>query len=81
MLRGAPLITQDGTVSIWQLRGTVLEQKQTRKFGGPVYKANFNFLGNMIAVSYCNEEEERIETLIMKEKNGTLMGEDIKIYS
>jgi hypothetical protein len=35
----------------------------------------------MIAVSYCNEEEERIETLIMKEKNGALMGEDIKYSS
>jgi hypothetical protein len=26
-------------------------------FRSPVYKANFNFLGNMIAVSYCNDEE------------------------
>lgn len=66
--------SEDGTVSIWKLRGSALELKETRHFGGPVYKANFNFLGNMIAVSYCNEEEERIETLIMKEKNGALMG-------
>jgi hypothetical protein len=57
---------QDGSVSIWKLRGLQLELKETRQFGGPVYKANFNFLGNMIAISYCNEEEERVETLIVK---------------
>lgn len=35
----------------------------------------------MIAVSYCNDEEERVETVIMREKNGALMGEDIKYSS
>jgi hypothetical protein len=44
-------------VSIWKLTGTGLELKETRQFGGPVYKANFNFLGNMIAISYCNDAE------------------------
>ena len=42
---------------------TVNEEKH---FGGPVYKANFNFLGNIIAISYCNEGEEKVETIIMK---------------
>ena len=56
-----------------------LTHLETRMFSGPVYKANFNFLGNMIAVSYCNDAEERVETVIMREKNGSLMGEQIKI--
>ena len=53
---------------------TDLEQKEARNFGGPVYRANFNFLGNVIAISYCNESEEKVETIIMKEKNGSMMG-------
>lgn len=58
-----------------------LEVKETRTFGGPVYKANFNFLGNVIAISYCNESEERVQTIIMRENNGALMGEQIKIHT
>lgn len=69
-------------MSIWKVRGGKLELKETRNnFGGPVYKANFNFLGNMIAVGYCNETEERVETVLMKEKDGSLMGEKVTIYS
>jgi hypothetical protein len=37
-----------------------LELKESRKFEGPVYKANFNFLGNVIAISYCNDAEEKV---------------------
>lgn len=68
-------------MSIWGLKGNSLGLKETRSFGGPVYKANFNFLGNMIAVSYCNEAEERVETVVLRERNGALMGEEIKIHS
>ena len=68
-------------MSIWRLKGSGLELKETRPFGGPVYKANFNFLGSMIAISFCNEAEERVETVIMRERNGALMGEEVKIHS
>lgn len=60
LFRGKHVATKDGSVSIWRLKGNGLELKETRSFGGPVYKANFNFLGNMIAISYCNDAEERI---------------------
>lgn len=35
----------------------------------------------MIAISFSNEVEERVETILMKEKNGSLMGEEMKLYS
>jgi hypothetical protein len=58
-----------------------LIEHEAKSFGGPVYRANFNFLGNVIAVSYCNEAEEKIETFIMREKNGIMMGEQLKLHS
>jgi hypothetical protein len=65
LLRGKLFFTQDGTVKIWKIKGTNekmtgLELKETRSFGGPVYKANFNFLGNMVAISYLNDTEEKV---------------------
>jgi hypothetical protein len=33
---------------------------------GPVYKAKYNLIGSLLAVSYCNEEEEKVETKIFK---------------
>lgn len=59
---GKYLVTQDGWVKIWKVKinqnkiTSVVEQ-EAKSFGGPVYRANFNFLGNVIAISYCNEAE------------------------
>ncbi len=35
----------------------------------------------MIAISFCNENEERVETILMRDENGSLVGEKIKINS
>ena len=77
---------QDHSVKIWRVKEVnariiELELKEVKNFGGPVYRANFNFLGNVIAISYCNESEEKVETIIMKEKKGIMMGEQLKLHS
>ena len=73
--------SQDGTVKIWKLKlekNYSMELKESNDFNGAVYGANFNFLGDMIAISYCNEGEERVETVIMREKR-VLMGERVTL--
>lgn len=70
-------------MKIWKIKSQsekeiVLESRCEKNFGGAVYKASFNFSGSLIGVSYCNEAEERVETVAMRENNGVLM-EEIKI--
>ena len=43
-----------------------------RSFGGPVYKAEYNHLGTLIAIRHYKSEDEKISTRIFKDANGIL---------
>lgn len=65
LFRGTIEGMKDGLVKIWKVREggdkkMVLDLKECKNFEGPVYKASFNFLGHVIAVSFCNEQEEKV---------------------
>lgn len=56
--------SEDHSVKIWSLK--IFEDKCTfilkgsTVMKGPVYKAKYNFIGNLLAVSYCNEDEQKV---------------------
>ena len=43
-------------------------------FSGPVYKASFSFLGSMLAIAYYNDTEEKVKTVVIREKDGCFLG-------
>ena len=73
--------SEDYTVKFWSLKlcpstdKCSISMKASTMMKGPVYKAEYNDLGNLLAVSYCNEDEQKVETKIYKEMNGTLLNE------
>ncbi len=52
--------------------------KSSTNFNTPVYRAEYNLVGSMIAISYYGGEEGKVETKAYIDKEGVL-GEEIPI--
>jgi hypothetical protein len=73
--------SEDGLVRFWELCRSAAGKfhhkvRSETKFCGPVYRAEYNSLGSMIAISYYEEREAKLETKVFSDRESAL-GEEI----